>query len=432
MATAQGFSESVILGPETTFKNPPGTPVGVKLPVSNPKFSPNVNRFNSDAIVGTAEPRPLVDGKVGVDVSLDLECNRQSLGYPLKGLFAAPVNQGTTGQYDHIYTLATGAKPSFYIEQQFSDISQFLVYEGIRIGKGSFTFDSEGLMKATFTGMGAVTSAPVGSAYTASVNTTDVTGEDPLRYMSGTVSVNGTAVGYIKKLTVDVDTQLEKVMTIDGTNQLSDIIAKVGKVTGTISTLFQDVVMYNYALNSTNTAVSINVPSTTSGHGLKVFLSSVKLKPTGPVSAGSGGLVTADYTYEGQGQSPSGDTGAFAYTKAFSTVTVVAADTLVWKIDGGADLTTSLTSGVGRTIAQISTDINATVGFSAAATCVIENGRLLITSKQVTLTGSASSVKVTNGAGTPCTYLGLVSATTTTGFSGKSVIFILTNQVASY
>ena len=418
MTNASGFNESIFVGIETTFKNPPGTPAAYKLPVMNPSFKPTVQRFTSEALTGSAQPRKPVNGKVSVQSSFDLECNTGSLGPVLSGLMGVEVVQGTGTFRDHVITL--GTPQSWYAEQQFSDISQYLILKGNRFDKASFTFDPEGLMKASVSMRGALASI-AGSAYT--VTTTDKTVDSPLSYLYGSIKYGGVVNTSLMQVKLDVDRQAEDVKTIDSTNELADIITKIAMFKGSLKALFQDASILNDALNSTETSLDFYVPSTTLGLGLWVSVPTLLLMPTGPTTNGPGGLVTQEFSFDAYGSVTASGQAAFQGSKGFTTVTVVGgtSDNLTLSIDATADTVVTLTAG-SRTPTQIAATIQAAAGFSTKGVAYARNGRVWIESLSK---GASSSVNI-KVASTSLALLGFPVATYT-GSDKQGVRFVLTN-----
>lgn len=427
MPNSQGFNEKIQLGAETSFKVPPGSPPTFTIPVINPSFKPAVQRFKSEALSGSAQPRVPIDGKIAMTGTFDLECNTSSVGPVLKGVMGPQADQGIAGNYDHIFTL--GTLGSFFIEQQFNDITQFFLYKGVRFDKISFSFDPEGLMKATVSCQGASTTVSAVLFSTGTV--TNYTTAQPISYLTATMTYKGVVFGIAQNVKIDIDRQMQAVKVIDGTNQLADLITQIAVVKGSFKALFPDATVFTDAINSTEVALELLVPASTLGFGMKITLNTLKLMPNGPTTNGPGGLVTGDFTFDAYGAASTSVYPAFMYSKGFATIVIGAGttDTLVWKIDGGANLTTTLTAGAARTLAQIVTDINATAGFAAVATAVAENGRVFVFSKQVTLTGSASSVQIVSG--NAAANLGFAIATYN-GLSQHAVRIIVSNGDVTY
>lgn len=419
MTNANGFNERVLVGLETSFKTPPGTPAGYKLPVSNPSFKPTVQRFTSEALTGSAQPRKPVDGKVSVQGSFDLECNTGSLGPVLSGLMGSEAVQGTGSYRDHVIYL--GTPQSWYAEQQFGDINQFLVTKGNRFDKGDFTFDPEGLMKATISMRGALT-AILGSAFTGSGHITDKTVDPPLSYLFSAIKYGGSAVTDLQEVKLSIDRQAEDVKCIDGTNELADIITKIAMVKGSIKALFQDASLINDALSSTETSLDFYVPSSVLGYGLWVTLPTLLLMPTGPTTNGPGGLVTQEFTYDAYGATANSHTKAFSASKAFTTVTVTSSstDALTISIDGASDIPVTLTAGT-RTPAQIATDINSAI--TTEGTAFVRNGRVWVESATG---GSTSSVEFKTVTHDGAANLGFAEAKYS-GADQQAIRFVVTN-----
>ncbi len=420
---ANGFNERIFVGPETTFKNPPGSPAAYLLPVANVKFAPTVQRFTSDALDGSAEPNEPVDGKVSLAISYDLECNIDSLGPVLAGLFASETVQGTGSYRDHVFYFDT--PDSFFAEQQFTDIDQYLVGKGCRFDKQSFVFDPEGIMKSSVSMQGALTSI---AQVPFTVSETDYTVGSALSYLFSSVKYNGTQINDLfQEVKVDIDRQAEGVKTINGSNELTDIITKKVMVKGTLKALFQDESLAQDALNSTAIPLELYCPDVVSGYGLWLTLPTIKLQPTGPTTNGPGGLVTQEFNFDAFGRGSNSKTSAFSAGKAFTTVTITGSSNDAVKIAiNGVDFTGTLTAGT-RTPAQICTDINAISGFSVVATAFVRNGRVWI---ETVARGSAATVEVKTVSNSFHTTLGFPLAAYT-GADKRSIRAVLTNARAT-
>lgn len=107
-------------------------------------------------------------------------------------------------------------------------------------------------------------------------------------------------------------------------------------------------------------------------------------------------------------------------------------DVFTVKIDGGANITVTLTGGTARTAAQVAADLNANGTFSTAAVADAFNGRVRVTSKQATLTGASSSVQFVTGVLHGCeTVLGY-NGTVVAGFNAPYVWRYYNSQNVNY
>lgn len=415
MAFAQGMFEALYGGFETSFKTLPGTPTADKEPVINPAFRPAVNMFQSEALTGSAEPRPVILGKVGVDLSFELEASKESLTMPLKGLFGAPTSAGTTGYYDHYYVL--GTQPSMFFEQRHTDISQNLLWKGCYIGEGQFNFESEGLCRVTFSGMGA-TQTNEGSSTVITGTITDKTGQDPLNYMDGAIKENDVTLGYVQSVNFRINRRLDKRNHIDATNEVGVIFSQVAEVTGTVKASFQDKALLDKALASTETSMECTIYSL--GHGLRVLFPTVKFKPTSPITNGTG-LADIDFEFTAYARGTASDIAGEVCSKYFTTL-ALSGLTLIIATDGAADQTVTF-AAADDTPTEAAAAINTQTTLCTAS---VENGRVVIRSDTK---GTTSSVKI-QVASTADITMGYDNVVHN-GYGAKSVLMRVSNASAT-
>lgn len=423
MPFAQGMNEALYLIFETSFKVLPGTVNASKVPIINPRFTPAVNRFTSDALTGSPDGRPVIDGKVGVDFSFELESNRESLGTLLKGLFGVPVAEYglASGLFDHYFVLA--ALPSMQTEMRFTDVSQNLQWGGLYIGSLDASFEAEGLMKATFGGMGAF-QINEGSSTIINGAITDKTIDVPLSYLLATIKEAGVAIAYAQMVSLRVDRGLDKRNHIDATNQVGVIFGQIAKVSGTLKTSFQDKALLDKALNSTETSLEIYVPDTSNGCGLKVMTPTIKLKPAAPDTNGTG-LADLSFEFDAYARGTASDTAGEVLSRFIGSGALsLNTKTLVMSIDGGGNQTITFTA-TETTLALTVTKINATLTGAVASS---ENGRLVVTSSTK---GTASNVNVqASSTAIAIGDLGMSSGSKP-GLTAKQIVCRLTNSTAT-
>ncbi|HQQ75769.1 MAG TPA: phage tail tube protein [Thermoanaerobaculia bacterium] len=424
MSDAQGSFEQWLVGVETTFKTPPGTPSGSKVPVINPQIKPSVNRFYSKAFTGSSEPRPPVDGKIGVEGPVEVECSRESLGLFLKGVFGGTiVDSGTSAGYEHILTL--GVQGSLFVEQGHTDISVYVLWRGMKVSSWTVNCDAEGLAQMTFQLMGAIQDdATTSSYFTGTI--TDRTGSSPLSYLDAVVKRDGVVVGGARKISFTLDRKLQKNIAIDGSSECRSITASdTPTLNGTAEFYFEDVNILNETLDGSNeSSMEIFFPAEEAGCGLELHITTLKLKPTGPVSQGQG-IVTLPAEFDGYARGTASDIPARVSTKGFETVAVVngSNDSLVISVSGGADQTFDLgtTGNVSRS--AIVTIVNATAtGFLA----VEKNDYIVF---ETTAKGAAVSIQV-KASSTCGTLLGLDNSLHN-GQSAKSIYAVYRNLDAT-
>jgi hypothetical protein len=420
----QGMNEQLLLGFETSFKTMPGTVNADKVPVVNPSIKPSRNKFQSNSLTGSPQPRPVVFGKIGVDGTLRVECNPISLMPVLKGLFGTPTSQQCGTNYDWTYTL--GTMPSMWIEQGHSDVSRFFLVNGAYIGSASFDFAVEGLMEADFSFVGGKLTV----ANTTAVNgsTTDRTGLAPIEYIQGRIKQGGAVIGYTQDVRLDINRNLQKEFAQDQTTEVATIFSQVASVSGRLTALFQDTTLFALSMSGAETSLEIFVPFS-SGYGLLVYMPTVKLEPGEVVTSGTG-IVKVDFSFTAYARGTSSATAGYVRSQYFSgPVTVnTGNDLIAVKVDGGSIQNVTLTNG-SRTVDQIVTDLQA--GLTGATVSVERlpndaGGRFII---QSNTTGTASSVQIDVTTEAEATY-GFDNSVHA-GLSNQSIIFTLMNGASS-
>jgi len=422
---AQGTSESLTLGFENGFKTMPNSPVpGDKVPVTNPNIRPERNKFTSNALTGSPEPRPVIFGKIGVSGSFGLECNPASLMPVCKGLFGGTRTSGVAGVYAIEYYLST-MLPMF-VQQNHTDINQFLLWNGIFLGSTTWTFGSEGLMEATVNVMGA--KETVFSANQVDGTITDRTGYEPFSYLAVVVKKAGTILGYSQSVEITIDRKLGKAMAQDQTNEVALVYSEVAEISGKMTALFPDATFLNLALAGSETSLEIFLPSV-NGYGMFVELPTVKFRPPAVVTNGTG-VVTQELEFDAYGKSGVSKLPGRVRSSYFTTATLPTLDTLtlVIAVDGGADQT--VTFAAPADLAAVVTQINAgTTGLTASLDKNNDDttGGVIRIESDTKGTGSSILVK---SASTADVLLGIDNATHS-GLDGKSILVTLLTPLAA-
>jgi Phage tail tube protein len=421
---AQGMKEALYLGLESSFKVMPTTVNGVKVPVINPSLKPSRNTFTSQALTGSPEPRPIRFGKTGCDGSFTIEGSQDSLATPLYGMFGAADVSGTTGFYDHIFTM-DNPKPMWF-EEQHTDISQYAQANGMYIGSAAFNLAAEGLMQVAFTAMGAKYKLAASSFINGT--SVDQTGDLPLSYLYNAVEIGGSANGILESLTLNVNRNLGKQSAMDATNELAVIFSQIASVSGTIKALFTDETVMNYGLNGTETSLRVFIPAG-SGLGMVIYMPTVVFSP-GSITTNGTGLCSIDGNFTAYARGSASDIAPVIRSKWFETVTIGSGttDSFKIKVDGASAQGETLTAGASQTPEDIQTDLAGLTG------CVVSLERQTgETGARVVITdsakGSSKSLQI-DATGTAQTVLGF-DTTAHDGYDAKSIVITLMNAASS-
>ena len=341
MAYAQGTSESLFLGKEDSFKTMPATVNGDKIPVISPNIRPNRNKFQSQALTGVRQPRPVKFGKVGASGSFSLECNPGSLILPLEMAMGTVELFGGATVKTRRYSL--GALVPWWIQQSHTDVGKHFLWNGIYGGGFTFNFGAEGIMEAEFPVMGARQSIFNSSQINGTI--LDRTGYDPFDYLLIRVKRGGVTLAVSQSVTLRLDNRLGQAVAQDETNEQAVIFTEIPEVTGSGTFLFQDTTELDLALTGTETDLEIMVPDA-SGAYVLCYVPSLRFGPAAPPTNGTG-LVTVQLDFDAYARGAASAHAARLRSKYFSSAAVagLSGQTLVISVDGAADQTVTFAAG---------------------------------------------------------------------------------------
>ena len=341
MANAQGTNESLIIGNETSFKVMPGSPTGDKLPVINPSFRPTRNKFKPASLTGSAEPRGIALGKIGVDWQFGLDANPASLQSVLNNILPSRRQYGLGPLYVNDFCL--GALVSKFAQQSLADITKHFLANGLYFGSISMSIGAEGNMEAQVAGKAAKMPAAVGaSVVTGTV--TDRTGYDPFSYLLVRVKSGGTTLAYSQQVDLSIDRKLGQSVAQDQTNEQAIIFSEIADVTGSMLALVPDSVLFDAALVGADTSLEIWVPGLT-GYAVLFELATIKFDPA-EIQTNGTGMVQQRLGFEAQGKTgqskyPGRNWSNYLTVAAFPALNTL---TLVIAADGGGDQTITFTA----------------------------------------------------------------------------------------
>jgi hypothetical protein len=237
-------------------------------------------------------------GVVGMEGSLDFRLNGTSHGQILKAALGSCV---TTGAGPYTHTLKVGSTlPSYTAEVGYTDISQWLLFTGMRCGSLGFKVNPAGFLECTSTwmGKGEHSTSPVGSTMDSGPdNYTDAVFS--LAGTSNTVSEGGGAIGTLLSVEFSLDNQLDgSVYTVASGGSRGDLPAGFARVSGKLEAMFDGVTLYNKAKAGTETSLAFEfVRGTGAGSAgnekLSVYLDEVYLSRAAPPIEGPTGVKLA-------------------------------------------------------------------------------------------------------------------------------------------
>lgn len=260
MPTVNGSNCKLIADQEATFGTTPVVPDAQVIPFKSEGFAQDIELISSNVITGNRNPTKPVTGKRSVKGSLSTELNPY-MGVLLKHLLGAVTTTGASAPYTHV--LKVGALPtSLCFEKQFVDITQFFLYNGVRINKGGFQFGSSGFIDTTFDF--------AGQKETISGVSIDATPRDlghlAFEGFEAAILEGGVSIASVTTVKLDIENALQTdLYTIGGGGIVGSIPAGKVKVSGSLTAIFDSITLYNKALNGTESALKLTL---THGTGL--------------------------------------------------------------------------------------------------------------------------------------------------------------------
>ena len=198
--------------------------------------------------------------------------------------------------YTHTFK-SGGTLPSFVVEKGFTDIAQYFLYTGCKVGKMSLNLDPEAVQKISFDFTGK-DEAVATSSYDTVVN--DLLKNSFTGSMISSIKENASGndlSGKVTKLDVTLDNSLDtSIYCIGGGGKRSAIPEGLSKVSGTASMIFENVALYNKAVGGTKTDLVVVIKNgtgagTAGNEQLTIIIPELVFKQETPVISGDKGLM---------------------------------------------------------------------------------------------------------------------------------------------
>jgi len=263
---------------------------GMYLPFLTESFRLSRNFTQSNVIRSSRNPNKPARGnqEVAGDVSTELN---PWIGRLFKHLLGSYARAGA-GPYTHTFKI--GSLPTgLQFEKQFTDIAQYIRYNGCKINSHKATIKAEGPLEGSFNIMGAKETAAVLPHDGAP---TDF-GHNPFDGFEAAIKQGGVALGVATEATFDIVNNLDgSIYVIGGAGERHSIPAGKVKVSGKLTALFEDMTLYNLAVGHTETSLQIILTKgtgagTAGNEKLTYNFDEIVFRPQAPVIAGDKGIM---------------------------------------------------------------------------------------------------------------------------------------------
>jgi len=295
MAQALGSLGQILIQEETTFKTTP-TADAKLLYFTDESLTLKRNLHSSASIRGNRNP--VKPSRGNVDVSGDISMQLQAFpGLVWKAVLGSVSTTGT-GPYVHTFSIGSSV-PSLVVEKGFTDINQYFLYNGCKINSCSLSFTTEGFQMVKFSVIGAKETTS-SSSYDATPTNNGEQNFDG--FAVSTIEEGGSSIGIVNALDITIENNIDgNSYVIKGSGERYSLPVGKVKVTGTIKALFEDLTLYNKAINSTETSIKIAFTNGT-GDGsagneyIEFYIPELIYSPQAPeISGETGVLVTLPF-----------------------------------------------------------------------------------------------------------------------------------------
>jgi hypothetical protein len=295
MGQAKGSKSKLLVGTEATFKTIANSNPLV-LPFVSESLKLSRNLIESKTIRGNRNPLNPVRGNSEVtgDVTVEMTPYMGKMFYHALGTFS------TTGAspYSHTFVISD-LPPGLTIEKQFIDLDtpEYFTYAGCKINSMKMSFASEGFIETVFSVMGSAQTVTVSAKLTGALDYSDDAVGQQFDNFQATIKEGGATLGIVTKLDISIENNLDgSVYVIDGTGSRYSLPEGLVKVSGTLTALFQDVTLYNKAVNNAESSLQVTLTQGT-GTGaaynekLDIWIDELLYSPADPVITGPAGIM---------------------------------------------------------------------------------------------------------------------------------------------
>jgi len=294
MSQQSGANAVLIFDTETTYKTTPASPDAHVLPFVSESLRLSRGFSSSKTIRSNRNPSAPARGNMDVagDISFELAPQYGKLFKHILGSYGVA---GGSAPYTHTYKI--GALPAgMCIEKQFTDLAsaKYMLYNGCKVESFKLSGKTEGEIGASISLKGA--KETIGSA-TMDATATD-NGHTIFDAFNGDIKQGGTSiatvVGYDLSLTNSLD---GNTFAVGGAGERRALREGLAGVTGNITCLFEDTVLYALALANTETTLAMHFAkgagtgASVGNEKMSFYMDEMIFKPQSPVITGPTGLL---------------------------------------------------------------------------------------------------------------------------------------------
>ena len=254
MARARGQNAVMALAFEAVYGTPPAN--GYKtVPFVSSQLGAEQGLIESDLLGFGRYPQDPTYDIVTNDGDVVVPLDARALGHWLHLLFGPPITGPSGGAFQHTFASGASQLPSASIEIGHPDAGKYSTHYGVGANTFQIQMQRSGLASATIglIGKGETVPANVSSVGAAAAIAT----VSRFASASGSVTIDGVAVGEVVSANINFSNGLDKDETIRGDGEINGIDAGMPSASISLTTKFADVTLYNKATSKTPVMVAL-------------------------------------------------------------------------------------------------------------------------------------------------------------------------------
>lgn len=256
------------------------------------KLSRSLERSN--VIRDDRQPQAPTRGnvEVGGDITTELNPHMTTLLKHLMG--AVETTDLTGGKYSHAFTI-DDLPAGLSIEKQFTDILQYIIFNGMKVNSLKISCKAAGKIDTSLGLMG----AKENTATTLSGLDSDPTdwGHTPFDAFEAAIEEGGSSIATVLDVEFELANDMDgSIFCIGGGGERGALPAGIAAVSGKITAMFENLTLYNKAVNHTESSLKLTLTKGTgdgsAGNELIEFhFEELIYKPDTPVISGPKGVL---------------------------------------------------------------------------------------------------------------------------------------------
>jgi hypothetical protein len=271
---------------------PGGTPTGLLLPLIDTDVSVSQDLVESRVLGGDRNSREPVPNERGVAGGVTIQPDVRSIGFILKHFFGG-LSTGAVagGLYPHTFTVGDLPAGHLIFEKYMPQIPIALQAFGCRINGISFELGPGGLLEMRLDVIGV---DEVNPPVTTPLDATPLSyAMQAFRLPTVTLSEGGGGLTIATRFSIDMSNNIEGIRTIGNLGRYADLPEGIFTASGTLSVLFENMTLYNKALNQTSSSLIVTFPAsaTPAGQTLQFLFDEVHYALASPGIPGPGGII---------------------------------------------------------------------------------------------------------------------------------------------